>query len=254
MLRATAIVWFICAPIAAAAQEQQQPVPADRRVATIEHVRERMAEQVEAYAAQSFKLAAPPLFGRASRRQPARAVARLAAGTHYAIVATCDSDCRFVAVSLLDAGGRVLMRGPEQQDLVIVNGVPESSGLYEIEIGVPDCAERVCHVGLSLMRDDVTDAGETPLVLTTGSQRRAGALVTAVAIEARPAHRLDGDGFLSRTTQSYAQCELHCSLDARCRAASFHRTSLVCRLHEQASIPIADPDEHAGLKRQEQTR
>ena len=220
-------------------------------------LRDKMELQIEALAAQTFQLATLAVMGRAGPKQPARAVARLSANTHYAFLATCDADCNHVTLALMDARGGVLVRSPAQSDVTVINGVPDRSGLYEIEIGVPGCRERVCHVALAVLSEGEANDGETAVVMATssiGRGRPPSPLPAAASFERAAGQRLDGSGFAQRVTAAYSQCELHCLLDQRCTAASYSRATLACHLHERAGTPVRDEQSDIGLKRQAQVR
>src|ERR1700686_5095729 len=76
----------------------------------------------------------------------------LISGVGNAIVAACGSDCGYVEITLYDYQGKSL--GPPtaaKKDLVIMKGNPQYTGLYEVEIAVPDCRASECQVGLMVL-------------------------------------------------------------------------------------------------------
>ena len=259
-----ALAWPIAVPIELAAQATaaapSEPAATDTTLpeqATAESVRDKMELQIEAFAAQSFQLATLAVSGRAGPKQPARAVARLNANTHYAFLAACDADCSQIVLSLLDGRGGVLVRSPAQADVAVVNGVPDRTGLYEIEIGVPGCRERVCHVALAVLSEGEAAAGETAVVMATSSAprgRQPAPLPAAATFERATGQRLGGIALAQRFTASYPQCELLCLLDPRCTAAAYNRATTACLLHERAGAAQPDADADLGLKRQAQAR
>lgn len=76
----------------------------------------------------------------------------LQAGTTYALVATCGGNCSHVALTLRDSHGAILAQSTEQHHTVILAGSAAHTGVHEVKVAVPGCADNKCLIGLQALR------------------------------------------------------------------------------------------------------
>jgi hypothetical protein len=75
---------------------------------------------------------------------------QLAAGTNYAIAATCDGDCSDLDLKVYNPFNRLVVRDTSTDDLPIVYYRPLSSGRYQIEAVMYRCSVEPCKYRLGV--------------------------------------------------------------------------------------------------------
>jgi hypothetical protein len=216
--------------------------------ASLSNLRDKVDQEVAAYASQNFHPAAM-LWARASKSRPARFAVRLLAGAHYALLAACDADCGGIELSLLDDRGTTLMHRAEQQPLTLMNGVPQVTALNEVVVAVPGCRERLCHVRLSILREGDGDDVAAIVAPSGLAQARTGQRNASTAMTVVAQMRIDRTGYAARSVSFYPQCELLCLLEDRCAALAFRQETRTCDLHDEAHPTTADVNTIMAIKK-----
>ena len=68
----------------------------------------------------------------------------LHAGTAYAMVGVCDSDCRDLDLALYDAAGTEVDADAERDDVPIVRVTPSETMRYRIKVIMANCQRNPC--------------------------------------------------------------------------------------------------------------
>jgi hypothetical protein len=127
----------------------------------IENVRVKLVREVQHLRESNYQQAGAEIVEPLARDRSKRFAVQLQAGWTYAIVAACGKDCSHVQLSLYDAAGALLVSSPAKEDVVIVSGAPIATGAYAAEVAAPGCSEKICHVGIGVMRLDASPPGMT---------------------------------------------------------------------------------------------
>ena len=75
---------------------------------------------------------------------------QLAAGTSYAIAATCDGDCTDLDLKVYNPFNRLVVRDTSTDDVPVVYYRPPSSGRYQIEAVMYRCSVDPCKYRLGV--------------------------------------------------------------------------------------------------------
>lgn len=207
----------------------------------VEHVQSLLLREAEALRSRGYEPTQKALINQTARSEIRRVVVRLQQGISYAMLAACDQDCRHVELSIFDANRELMLKSRDRNDVVVVTGAPDRSGLYEVEIGLPGCREPSCHVGF--------------VVLQQGSEPLAGGVVVATSIvgapptdrappggpavasamigmERRQGVEVMGTNYLELRNTTLAACETRCAGDDRCRAVEYYVERGSCGLFD----------------------
>jgi hypothetical protein len=75
---------------------------------------------------------------------------QLEAGTAYAIMGACDTDCSDLDLVLLDPAGAEVAEDVADDDYPVVAVQPERSGTYRVQVAMAACSEEPCRYGLGV--------------------------------------------------------------------------------------------------------
>lgn len=74
----------------------------------------------------------------------------LHAGTAYAMVGVCDSDCRDLDLALYDVAGTEVDSDAERDDVPIVRVTPSETMRYRIKVVMANCQRNPCRYGIGV--------------------------------------------------------------------------------------------------------
>jgi hypothetical protein len=196
-------------------------------------IQARLAHVVEYLRPQGYIQSALEAHDRVAAHTSKRYSVHLVSGVGNAIVAACDSNCDHVEVVLYDYQGKPLgPPTPDKQDLVIMKGNPQYSGLHEVEITVPGCHASECEVGIKVLLQQPGSEGPKPVNYNTYENRD-----------------LDGGDFDIIKNVDLEKCTSACDGDSRCRAYSFDKWNRFCFLKNHiASFLRLDPRSVTGVR------
>jgi hypothetical protein len=74
----------------------------------------------------------------------------LDAGTAYAIMGACDTDCSDLDLVLMDPAGAKVAEDVLDDDIPVVAVEPTRSGTYRVTVAMAACSEEPCRYGLGV--------------------------------------------------------------------------------------------------------
>lgn len=75
---------------------------------------------------------------------------QLEAGTAYAIMGACDTDCSDLDLVLMDPAGAKVSEDVLEDDVPLVTVQPARSGTYRVTVAMAACSEDPCRYGLGI--------------------------------------------------------------------------------------------------------
>jgi len=75
---------------------------------------------------------------------------QLEAGTAYAIMGACDTDCSDLDLVLMDAAGAKVAEDVLDDDVPVVSVQPARSGTYRVTVAMAVCSEDPCRYGVGI--------------------------------------------------------------------------------------------------------
>jgi hypothetical protein len=123
-----------------------QSPPIDQRQA--DDVRTKLTVEVRNLATQGYGPGGPEVIEQLSRDASKRIPIQLIKGIANAIVAACDENCDRVELALYDYQSNLIAKAPQNQGVVIINGVPTFTGYHVVELSASGCHVANCYAGV----------------------------------------------------------------------------------------------------------
>lgn len=207
-------------------------------------VRAKLAGEAKHLSARSYVQAKPPSIEVLKRNKSVSFTLQLNAGTTYAIIAACDTDCGHVAVALLDAKGQLLVESPEKHHTVIVNGPAAETARHTARVTAPGCREDECYVGLLLLQEQLKSSAPPTMPSVAASVYRLPPEIFT------PYDNYDLIGGDLRRLQDtdMAGCASACEADRSCAAYSFDKWNRWCFLKDAAVTFRLEPNTMSGIR------
>ncbi len=120
-----------------------------------EQAYEEVADQLIAAAtviglSDGFEPVGDPLFVELNEDEQDAFEFEMRGGREHAIVVVCDDDCDDVDVRLYDSEGDLIDKDTDGDDVAVLNGEPDDTEDFIVEISVEDCDREPCVVGAVL--------------------------------------------------------------------------------------------------------
>lgn len=221
--RVAGAAWLVAALFSAGSARSQDPGIEVRRL---------LLDQAAYLATKKLEIVGEPRVESVARSTASNHVIQLTAGTQHAIAAVCTQDCDHVVIVLSDASGTQLASSRDRSPVVIVVGVPATSGPYTIKLSVPGCNRSACRAGFMVFR-----AG--PVMPQQPAPPKF--------VEYRNYDLVGGDLERIRNVDE-AECRVRCASNPLCLAYSFDGWNRWCFTKGMLTVLALDPRSTSAVR------
>lgn len=144
------------APVVAPPASTEQPIPApavedsDPDQAFKAEVGTRLIAINDRLGLDGYELSHEPYLGQLEENTQESISIVLAAGSFYAIIGVCDSDCQDMDIAVYDQNGNLVGSDTETDNIPVVEVSPQWDGPFSIQVSMPTCSASYCYYGVGV--------------------------------------------------------------------------------------------------------